>query len=92
MKLYLFGDQTYDIQSDLEDLLKHKQNPILEDFFVKAYDAIRLEIYSLPQKVRDGLPRFTCFHDLIFRKEGGKGCTPLDMAMTCVYQLGTFIR
>ncbi|KAG6995597.1 hypothetical protein G7Y79_00044g080680 [Physcia stellaris] len=91
MKLYLFGDQTYDTQSDLKDLLEHKQNPILANFFAKAYDAIRIEIYTLPQEVRDELPRFTCFNDLIFREEGGKGCTPLEMAMTCVYQLGTFI-
>ena len=92
MKLYLFGDQTFDIQCGLKDLLKHKQNLILEDFFVKAYDKIRREIYSLPQEVQDDLPRFTCFNDLIFRREGGKKCIPLDMAMTCVYQLGTFIR
>ena len=92
MKLYLFGDQTYDTQSDLKDLLEHKKNPILKDFFMHAYDAIRIEIYNLPQEVRDDLPRFTCFYDLVFRKEGRKGCIPIDMAMTCVYQLGAFIR
>lgn len=92
LKLYLFGDQTYDIQPQLRDLIRYRHNPVLEDFLVKAYDAIRTEIYNLPCKVRDDLPRFTCVDDIISRKPGGQRCVPLDMAVTCMYQLGTFIR
>lgn len=92
MKLYLFGDQTYDIQPDLKDLLRYRQNPVLEDFLVKAYDTIRKNIYELPYEIREDLPRFTCLDDLILRKQGGKRCIPLDMAVTCMYQLGVFIR
>ena len=92
MRLYLFGDQTYDVQPVLKDLLAYKHNPILKDFVVKAYDAIRTEIYALPPEVRNDLPRFTCVDDIISRKPGGKRCVPLDMAVTCMYQLGTFIR
>ena len=92
LRLYLFGDQTYDIQPYLRDLIQHRQNPLLEDFLIKAYDAIRTEIYSLPCEVRDDLPRFTCLDDIIFRRQGGKRCVPLDMAVTCMYQLGVFIR
>ena len=92
LKLYLFGDQTYDIQSYLKDLIQYRHNPVLEDFLVKAYDAIRAEIYNLPREIRDDLPRFTCIDDIVFRKQGGKRCVPLDMAVTCMYQLGVFIR
>ena len=92
LNLYLFGDQTYDIQPSLKDLLRYRHNPVLEDFFVKAYNAIRTEIYSLPYEVRNDLPRFTCLEDIILRKRGGKRCVPLDMAVTCMYQLGAFIR
>ena len=92
LKLYLFGDQTLDIQPFLKHLIQHRHNPILEDFLVKAYDAIRAEIYTLPREIRNELPRFTCLDDIIFRKPGGKRCVPLDMAVTCVYQLGVFIR
>ncbi|ORY66531.1 polyketide synthase [Pseudomassariella vexata] len=91
LKLYLFGDQTYDIQPHLKDLLRHRHNPVLEDFLVKSYDAIRTEIFKLPGQVRDDLPRFTCLDDLVLWKQGGKRCVPLDMAVTCMYQLGFFI-
>lgn len=92
MKLYLFGDQTYDIQPDLKDLLRYRHNPVLEDFLVKVYDTIRNDIYKLPNEIREELPRFTCLDDLVLWKQGGKRCIPLDMAVTCMYQLGAFIR
>lgn len=92
LKLYLFGDQTCDVQSHLKDLIHHRDNPVLEDFLVKAYNAIRTEIYTLPCEVRENLPRFTCIDDIILRKQDVKRCVPLDMALTCMYQLGIFIR
>ncbi|KAL9056770.1 MAG: hypothetical protein Q9162_002741 [Coniocarpon cinnabarinum] len=92
LKLYLFGDQTYDIQPYLKDLLRHRHNPVLEDFLAKAYDAVRAEIYNLPVQVRDDLPRFTCMDDLVLWNQSGRRCVPLDMAVTCMYQLGHFIN
>ncbi|KAF2637343.1 ketoacyl-synt-domain-containing protein [Massarina eburnea CBS 473.64] len=91
LKLYLFGDQTYDIQPHLKTLLKGRDNPILEAFVEKAYSAIRLEIYKLPVQARDDLPRFTSAEDLLLWDQGGKRCVPLDMAVTCMYQLAMFI-
>ncbi|KAI1480090.1 ketoacyl-synt-domain-containing protein [Daldinia eschscholtzii] len=91
LKLYLFGDQTYDIQPHLRELMLYRHNPILEDFLVRVYDAIRTEIYQLPAEVRDDLPRFTCLDDLVLWKQDGKRCIALDMAVTCMYQLGVFI-
>ncbi|KAH7120580.1 hypothetical protein EDB81DRAFT_914248 [Dactylonectria macrodidyma] len=92
LKLYVFGDQTYDIQPHLKALLQNRGNPVLEDFFIKAYDAIRTEIFKLPHHVReDDIPRFTCYQDLVLWNQPGKRCIPLDMAVTCLYQLGVFI-
>lgn len=91
MKLYLFGDQTFDLQPHLKDLLQNRKNPVLEDFLTKAYDALRTEIYKLPPQVREELPRFTCVDDLILWNQNGKRFVPLDMAVTSMYQLGTFI-
>ena len=91
VRLYLCGDQTFDVQPHLKDLLHYRHNPVLEDFVTKAYDAIRIELYSLPRQVRDELPRFTNIDDIISQKPGGKRCVPLDMAVTCMFQLGTFI-
>lgn len=92
-KLYLFGDQTFDTRPHCKDLLAKRDNPVLEDFLVKSYEAIRLEIFSLPQEVRDtDIPRFTCLDDLVLWTQKGQRCLPLDMAITCIYQLGNFIR
>lgn len=91
-KLYLFGDQTYDVRLHLKDLLRDRSNPILEDFLAKAYNAIRREIYTLPPQARDDLPRFTCLDDLVLWKQVAQRCVPLDMAVTCMYQIGIFIR
>ncbi|KAI4180806.1 MAG: hypothetical protein L6R41_007007, partial [Letrouitia leprolyta] len=89
--LYLFGDQTYDVQSSLKDLIRHKNNPVLDEFLAKSYEAVRHEIYGLPAETRESLPRFTAVDDILLRKPGGTPCVPLDMAVTCMYQLGTFI-
>ena len=91
-KLYLFGDQTFDVQPHLKGLLCHRDNPVLEDFLLKAYDALRKELYMLPAEIREDLPRFTSIDDLLLWKNDGKRCIALDMALTCLYQLGTFIR
>ena len=91
-KLFLFGDQTFDLQPHLPNLMRFRSNPVVEDFLTKTYNTIRQEIYKLPREVRDDLPRFTCLDDLLLRKPGGKRCIPLDMAVTVMYQLGIFIR
>ena len=92
LDLYVFGDQTYEIQSHGKELLRHPHNPVLENFLSRSYDAIRTEIYALPCEIRDALPRFTCLDDLVMGKPHEKRCIPLDMAVTCMYQLGIFIR
>lgn len=92
LNLHLFGDQTFDIQPRLRDLLQARSNPVLEDFLVKAYDVVRTEVYSLPPNVREDLPRFTSLEDLVLWNQAGKRCVPLDMAVTTMYQLGVFIR
>ncbi|KJZ76404.1 hypothetical protein HIM_04133 [Hirsutella minnesotensis 3608] len=91
MKLYLFGDQTFDIQPELKSLIRNRNNPILENFLTKAYEALRREIYGLPHEIRNDLPRLTCLDDLVSWNETGRRCIALDMAVTCIYQVGTFI-
>lgn len=91
-KLFIFGDQTHDVYHCLKDVLHHRGDPVLETFLVKAYEAIRTEIFSLPVEVRESLPRFTCLEDLAYWDRNGDRCIPLDMAVTCMYQLAAFMR
>ncbi|KAB8801877.1 hypothetical protein FH972_026699 [Carpinus fangiana] len=74
-----------------KELLRNRDNLVLEGFLVKAYDAVRAEIYKLPQQDREDLPRFTALDDLVLWNQVGRRCVPLDMAVTTIYQLGTFI-
>ncbi|KAM0563081.1 hypothetical protein ACHAPJ_001927 [Fusarium lateritium] len=91
MKLYLFGDQTFEIQPHLQNLLQKRDNLFLHEFLNQAYNALRVELYRLPYSIRKDLPRFTCQEDLLLWDRSGKRCIALDMAMTTLYQLGTFI-
>jgi hypothetical protein len=93
MKLYLFGDQTFDVEPHLTSLLAARDDLFLHAFLRGAYNACRSEIYTLPAVVREDLPRFTCLEDLASwkRSESGARCIALDMAITTLWQLGTFI-
>jgi hypothetical protein len=92
LKLYVFGDQTYDVQPRLKELLGHRDNPVLQDFLGKAYAAIRVQLFTLSHETREALPRFTSVDDLLLWKNDGSPCLPLDMALTCLYQLAVFMR
>ncbi|GKU19079.1 unnamed protein product [Fusarium langsethiae] len=91
LKLYLFGDQTFEIQPHLKTLFQKRDNLFLQDFLSKAYNAIRVELFKVPYSIRRDLPRFTCLEDLLLWDQSGQRCIALDMAMTTLYQLATFI-
>ncbi|KJZ70159.1 hypothetical protein HIM_10466 [Hirsutella minnesotensis 3608] len=91
-KLYLFGDQTYDIQPRLKTLLLNKSNPVLDGFLSKALDAIQLEIETLRHASLHNVPRFTTVYELVsWNQMTEKRCIALDMAITCLYHLGAFM-
>lgn len=91
LKLYLFGDQTFHVHPHFKSLLQSRDNPVLDDLLVKAYNVIRTELHKMPLHFKHDLPRFTCLEDLVLWRQDGKRCVPLDMAITCLYQLGAFI-
>lgn len=92
MKLYLFGDQTFEVQPHLQHLLQKRDNLFLHEFLNQSYNALRAELFKIPYSIRKDLPRFTCQEDLLLWDQSGPRCVALDMAMTTLYQLGTFIR
>ncbi|KAI1129226.1 polyketide synthase [Nemania abortiva] len=91
-KLYLFGDQTYDVQQHMGKLMQLRHNPLVNGFLEMSYGAIREEIYRLPTSTRNKLPRFTNIEDLLLWKNTEIGrFIPIEMAVACLYQLGVFI-
>ncbi|KAJ5150806.1 type I iterative polyketide synthase [Penicillium canariense] len=90
-RIYLFGDQTYDVDAPLRELLHHS-DPVLTSFFERALQVLRLEVGQLPSELRCTFPRFSSIADLISRR-GDTGLHPgLEMALVLIYQLGSFIR
>lgn len=92
LKLVIFGDQTCDLRPHWKELFHLRNNPAVESFLVKAYDAVRNEVYKLPVDVRNDIPRFNCLNDLILsNRASGRRCLAIDTAVSCIYELATFI-
>ena len=91
IRIFLFGDQTYDTNAKLRTLLKSKDDPILISFLEQAYDVIRLEVGRLPLQQREVLPRFHNLADILVRQRGVLS-PAFQTALACIYQLGSFIR
>lgn len=98
VKLYLFGDQTYNVGPHLKELMlsSRHSNSLVSNFLRGSYDSVRAELYRLPFQERDCLPRFTCVEDLVLwasrSSDASHRCVPLSMALTCMYQLAGFIK
>ncbi|GCB19650.1 conidial yellow pigment biosynthesis polyketide synthase [Aspergillus awamori] len=91
-RVYLFGDQTSDIEAGLRRLLQAKNSTIVQSFFQQCFHAIRQEIAKLPPSHRKLFPRFTSIVDLLSRSRESGPSPVLESALTCIYQLGCFIH
>jgi naphtho-gamma-pyrone polyketide synthase len=90
--VYLFGDQTGDFETGLRRLLQAKNHTFVSAFFQRSYHALRQEIASLPPAERSMFPRFTSIVDLLARHCESRGNSAMESALTCIYQLGCFIK
>lgn len=91
---YLFGDQTFDVEPHLHTLLDARHNnPVLRDFLDKVYNTLRLRTFRIPPASREEWPTFTAIEDVLLWKpsECTTRCVPWEMALTCIYQLSSFI-
>ncbi|PWY86434.1 ketoacyl-synt-domain-containing protein [Aspergillus sclerotioniger CBS 115572] len=91
-RVYLFGDQTSDIEAGLRRLLQSKNSTIVQSFFQQCFHALRQEIAKLPPSQRKLFPRFTSIVDLLTRHRQSEPSPVLESALTCIYQLGCFIH
>ena len=90
--IYLFGDQTFDYRKELRDLVHMNSDPLVISFFEKTYYALRAEIGTLPQHQRQDLERFSSFSELVAHNLSGSLHPSFDQALSCAYQLASFIR
>jgi len=91
-RVYLFGDQTGDFDAGLRRLLQAKNNSLVTSFFERCFYALRHEIAQLSPTQRQIFPRFTSVVDLLARYRESGPNPALESALTCIYQLGCFIK
>lgn len=90
--VYLFGDQTGDFGAGLRHLFQAKTNSLLTSFFERCYYAMRQEISKLPPSQQQAFPRFASVVELLARSRDSGPNPALESALTCIYQLGCFIK
>ena len=92
MNIFLFGDQTFQIGSELSQMACLCDDPILESFLSRAYQALRCEIAELPESQRQQLPSLPSLPKLLAMPSQGPTHVAINQALTCIYHLASFIR
>ena len=92
MRVYVFGDQTFDISKLLSNLLHAYEDPLLFSFFERSTLALKRQIAELPHYRRDLCPRFSRLANLLPLWRKGLLNPALGQSLTCICQLGYFIR
>ena len=90
--VYVFGDSTFDYGKALCDLVHLNSDPLVISFFEKTYYALRAEIGVLPEPQRRVFQQFANFSELAAQSLSGSLHPSLEEALTCAYQLASFIR
>ncbi|KAL8779358.1 MAG: hypothetical protein Q9194_001493 [Teloschistes cf. exilis] len=67
-RVFVFGDQTCNVNAKLRQLLLQQGNPILTTFFEQAFYVIRTELGYLPVAEQKTFPRFNSIADLLSRQ------------------------
>lgn len=89
--IYLFGDQTIQVDDALHKLLHVKDNPILKSFLDEAFAAVRKQIFLLPANERASLPDAHTFPLLLDAVRAGQRHVALESALVCLCEIGQYI-
>jgi naphtho-gamma-pyrone polyketide synthase len=89
-KIYVFGDQTFNYEQSLAQLLR-SDNIHLSSFFQKCYKALRKELGRLPIHARDPTPKFCGIADLLTRKRDGCLSSALEQVLCLIHCVAAFI-
>ncbi|KAK0510435.1 hypothetical protein JMJ35_006867 [Cladonia borealis] len=90
--IFLFGDQTYQIGSELSQLACICDDPIVKSFLSRAYEALRFEIAELPESRRQQFSSLPSLPKLLAIPSQGPAHVAINQALTCIYHLASFIR
>lgn len=91
-QLYLLGDESYDFAPKLRALITAHGDPILTAFFEQSFYAIRSEISQLPHEQRSTFPPFRTLAELLSKHIECDLSPAFQTALSCIYQIGSFIK
>jgi hypothetical protein len=91
MRIYAFGDQTYNVADTLSEVLRG-QDPVVLDFLERSTNAIRREVARLAPEQQAQCPRFGSLASLLAPYRSGTLNPALCQALTCTAQLAVFLR
>lgn len=89
-RVYVFGDQTFNYDHSLAQLLR-SDNPLLTWFFRKCFSALNTELGRLPLNARDATPKFSSIADLLTRKRDACISPALEQVLCLVHAFAAFI-
>ncbi|USW47943.1 Putative thioesterase, Acyl transferase domain superfamily, phosphopantetheine binding ACP [Septoria linicola] len=92
MHALAFGDQTFDCSEAVSQLLRGHDDALLVDFLERACGTLKAEVSKLSSEQQQQTPRFTTLSDLVPYYRARTLNPALVQALTCVAQLGLFIR
>lgn len=91
-RVFLFGDQTYDFVPKLRELLPIKDNPILTAFFEQAHYVVRAQMIQSLRPQEHKAARTSDLAHMLQKYVDGKLCPAFQTALSCICQLGYFMR
>ena len=92
MRVFVFGDQTYDIGDLLTSLLHTHDDPVLSCFLERSYQTLKQEVVRLGRERQADCPRFAKLASLLPLWRSGTLNPALGQAVSCICQIGAFLR
>ena len=92
MRLFLFGDQTADFVTALRDLLATPDCPILAAFLAQSHYVLRAQMIQALPPTEHKQQRTAHLAQMVQRYASGQLSSPFQTALSCISNLGQFIR
>ncbi len=92
VRVFLFGDQTYDFVPKLRELLECRDDPILTAFLDQSHYVIRAQAGRYLPRAEAKASATPNLSQLLHKYVEGKLNPAFQTALSCISQLGWFIK
>lgn len=89
-RVYVFGDQTFNYENSLAQLLRSDEVHLVW-FFRKCHSALQTELGRLPLYAKDATPKMSSIADLLTRKRDACISPALEQVLCLIHAFAAFI-